>query len=70
MKVTVPHPKKDFPLKRLIRIEKQSGIKVIYSSITHDVYYRIINPQASEKQRVMVGRIMVVLAIAIAGYGR
>ncbi len=41
---------------------------VISSSIAHDVYYRIVNPQASEKQRVMVGRIMVVLAIAIAGY--
>ena len=41
---------------------------VISSSIAHDVYYRIINPQASEKQRVMVGRIMVIFAIAIAGY--
>lgn len=27
-KVTVPHPKKDFPLKTLISIEKQSGIKL------------------------------------------
>ncbi len=41
---------------------------VISSSIAHDVYYRIVNPQASERQRVMVGRIMVLLAIAIAGY--
>ncbi|MEM9273755.1 MAG: sodium:solute symporter family protein [Cyanobacteria bacterium P01_F01_bin.143] len=41
---------------------------VISSSIAHDVYYRIINPQASESQRVMVGRIMVLFAIAIAGY--
>ena len=41
---------------------------VISSSIAHDVYYRIINPQASESQRVMVGRIMVGFAIAIAGY--
>jgi cation/acetate symporter len=41
---------------------------VISSSIAHDVYYRIINPQATESQRVMVGRIMVVLAIALAGY--
>ena len=41
---------------------------VISSSIAHDVYYRIINPQASESQRVMVGRIMVIFAIAIAGY--
>ena len=41
---------------------------VISSSIAHDVYFRIINPQASESQRVMVGRIMVGFAIAIAGY--
>ncbi|MEL6440868.1 MAG: sodium:solute symporter family protein [Cyanobacteria bacterium J06621_8] len=41
---------------------------VISSSIAHDVYYRIINPQASEGQRVMVGRIMVGFAVAIAGY--
>lgn len=41
---------------------------VISSSIAHDVYYRIINPRASESQRLMVGRIMVIAAIAIAGY--
>ncbi|MGH2412315.1 MAG: sodium:solute symporter family protein [Microcystaceae cyanobacterium] len=41
---------------------------VISSSIAHDVYFRIINPQASEAQRVMVGRIMVGFAIAVAGY--
>ncbi len=41
---------------------------VISSSIAHDVYFRIINPQASESQRLMVGRIMVGFAIAIAGY--
>ena len=41
---------------------------VISSSIAHDVYYRLINPGASEPQRVMVGRIMVGFAIAIAGY--
>jgi len=27
-KVTVPHPKKDIPLKTLISIEKQAGIKL------------------------------------------
>lgn len=27
-KVTVPHPKKDLPLKTLISIEKQTGIKL------------------------------------------
>ncbi|MGD2179959.1 sodium:solute symporter family protein [Lusitaniella coriacea] len=41
---------------------------VISSSIAHDVYYRLYNPQASEAQRVMVGRIMVGFAIAVAGY--
>jgi cation/acetate symporter len=41
---------------------------VISSSIAHDVYYRIINPQATEAQRVMVGRIMVGFAIAVAAY--
>ena len=41
---------------------------VISSAIAHDIYYRLINPEASESQRLMLGRIMVVLAIAIAGY--
>ena len=41
---------------------------VISSSIAHDVYYRIINPNATEAQRLMVGRIMVGFAVAIAGY--
>jgi len=41
---------------------------VISSAIAHDVYYRLINPEASESQRLMLGRIMIVLAIAFAGY--
>jgi cation/acetate symporter len=41
---------------------------VISSSIAHDVYYRIINPEATEAQRLLVGRIMVGFAVAIAGY--
>ncbi|PZD70507.1 Cation/acetate symporter ActP [Acaryochloris thomasi RCC1774] len=41
---------------------------VISSSIAHDVYYRMINPDASEAKRVFVGRLMVGFAIAIAGY--
>ncbi|MDJ0725521.1 MAG: cation acetate symporter [Prochloraceae cyanobacterium] len=41
---------------------------VISSSIAHDVYYRIIDPQATESKRVMVGRVMVGFAVAIAGY--
>ncbi|MEQ9238835.1 sodium:solute symporter family protein [Coleofasciculus sp. E2-BRE-01] len=41
---------------------------VISSSVAHDVYYRIINPNASEAQRLLVGRFMVGFAIVIAGY--
>lgn len=41
---------------------------VISSAVAHDIYYRIINPGTSESLRVMVGRIMVGFAIAIAGY--
>lgn len=41
---------------------------VISSSIAHDIYYRIINPEASETRRVFVGRIMVGFALVIAGY--
>ncbi len=41
---------------------------VISSSVAHDVYYRMINPGATEARRLMVGRIMVGFAIAIAGY--
>ena len=40
---------------------------VISSSVAHDIYYRIINPNASETQRVFVGRIMVGLAVVLAG---
>lgn len=41
---------------------------VISSSVAHDIYYRMINPNASETQRVFVGRIMVGLAVVLAGY--
>ncbi len=41
---------------------------VISSSIAHDIYFRMINPGATEARRVFVGRIMVGIAIAIAGY--
>lgn len=41
---------------------------VISSSIAHDVYYRMINPNASEQKRVLVGRIMVGFALIVAGY--
>ncbi|NEP02954.1 MAG: cation acetate symporter [Symploca sp. SIO2E9] len=41
---------------------------VISSSFAHDIYYRMINPEASESKRVFVGRIMVGLALVVAGY--
>jgi len=41
---------------------------VIASSISHDLYYRIINRQASEKQRLLLGRVMIGVAVLIAGY--
>jgi len=41
---------------------------VIASSVSHDLYYRIINPQATERQRMFVARIMIAIAVIIAGY--
>jgi cation/acetate symporter len=40
---------------------------VISSSIAHDLYYRVINPRASEGQRLAVGRMVIGLAVVIAG---
>ena len=39
----------------------------ISSSFAHDIYYRIINPQASERKRLLVGRISIVVATLLAG---
>jgi cation/acetate symporter len=41
---------------------------VIASSISHDLYYRLINRQASEKRQLLIGRIMIGVAVCIAGY--
>lgn len=41
---------------------------VIASSISHDLYYRVINRNASEKSRLTVGRVMIGVAVMIAGY--
>ncbi|MEM9770761.1 MAG: sodium:solute symporter family protein [Cyanobacteria bacterium P01_D01_bin.73] len=41
---------------------------VISSAVAHDLYYRLINPAATEGQRLMVGRFMVGVAIVVAGY--
>ena len=39
----------------------------ISSSFAHDIYYRIINPQASDKKRLFVGRISIIVATLLAG---
>lgn len=41
---------------------------VISSAIAHDVYYRILRPDASESQQLFVGRVMVGLGVVLAGY--
>jgi cation/acetate symporter len=41
---------------------------VISSSVAHDIYYRIVDSSASERQRVFVGRVMVGLSLVLAGY--
>ncbi len=40
---------------------------VISSSVAHDLYYRILNPRASEKRRLLLGRTVIGLAVVIAG---
>ncbi len=39
----------------------------ISSSFAHDIYYRLINPQASDKKRLAAGRWAIVLATIVAG---
>ena len=41
---------------------------VIASSVSHDLYYRVLNRQATEKQRLRLGRIMIGIAVIVAGY--
>lgn len=41
---------------------------MISSSVANDVYFKRINPRASEKQQLMVGRIAMAGAICVAGY--
>ncbi len=40
---------------------------VISSSIAHDLYFRVVNPQASEARRLLVGRTVIGLAVIVAG---
>src|SRR5690606_36895029 len=45
-----------------------SGLLLVISSgVAHDLYYEVINPQATEKQRLLVGRAVIGLAVVIAG---
>ena len=41
---------------------------MISSSVANDVYYKKINPQATEAKQLMVGRIAMGGAILVAGY--
>lgn len=41
---------------------------VISSSIAHDVYFRLYNPDATEERRLFVGRLAILVAIFLAGY--
>ena len=41
---------------------------VIGAAISHDLYFRMWNPQATEKQRLLLSRVMIGVAICIAGY--
>lgn len=40
---------------------------VISSSVAHDLYFRIVNPKASEGQRLLVGRAVIGVAVVVAG---
>jgi cation/acetate symporter len=40
---------------------------VISSSVAHDLYYRVLNPRATEQQRLLVGRSVIGVAVVIAG---
>lgn len=46
-----------------------SGLLLAMSSaVSHDIYYRIMRPNATEKQRMFAGRAMILVAILLAGY--
>jgi cation/acetate symporter len=42
---------------------------VISSSVSHDLYFRVVKKEASESQRLLVGRIAMGLAVLVAIYG-
>ena len=41
---------------------------VISSSFSHDIYAKLIDPGASEERKLLVGRIMIFVAVLVAGY--
>jgi cation/acetate symporter len=41
---------------------------VISSSMAHDLYVQFVEPEASEAKKVMIGRVMILLAICVAGW--
>ena len=46
-----------------------SGLLLAMSSaVSHDIYYRILNKEATEKQRLKIARITILLAVAAAGW--
>lgn len=46
-----------------------SGLLLVVSSaVSHDIYFRLINPRASEAQQLLVGRGVIVLAVLASGY--
>ncbi|MFP4204458.1 MAG: sodium:solute symporter family protein [Opitutales bacterium] len=40
---------------------------VISSSVAHDLYYKILNPEATERKRLIIGRGTIGIAVVIAG---
>jgi cation/acetate symporter len=40
---------------------------VISSSVAHDLYYKVLNPRASEQKRLLVGRATIGVAVIVAG---
>lgn len=40
---------------------------VISSAVSHDIYYRLVNPNATEKQRLLWGRVVIFIGVIVAG---
>jgi len=46
-----------------------SGLLIVISSaIAHDIYGQILRPEASDRQRLLVGRITIFFGVLVAGY--